>query len=219
MKGDDNTMNKEVMKTGTTTVGLVCKDGVILGADRRASAGYMVADKRAQKVIPINDDMALTIAGLVSDAQLLTKIIKAQLKLIEIRKGKKSTVKQAVNLLAGIVYGNVRKMSMVQSIVGFLFAGRDTKGYHLYNIGIDGSLAKMHDYVCDGSGMMFATGVLEANYKKNLSVDEGVKLVVQALNTAMQRDIATGNGIDILTITKDGVKFVLRKEIDTKIHM
>jgi len=212
-------MNKDVMKTGTTTVGLVCKDGIILGADRRASAGYMVADKRAKKIIKVNDEMALTIAGLVSDAQLLSKVIKAQLKLLEIRKGKKSTVKQAANLLAGLVYGNIRRMSMIQSIVGFLLGGKDEKGFHLYNIGIDGSLSKMEDYVCDGSGMMFATGVLEANYKKNMSVDDGVKLAVQVLNAAMQRDIATGNGIDILTITKEGVQFVLRKELETKIHM
>ncbi len=212
-------MNKDVMKTGTTTVGIVCKDGVILGADRRASAGYMVADKKAQKVIKINDEMALTIAGLVSDAQLLSKIIRAQLKLLEVRKSKKSTVKQAANLLAGLVYNNIRRMSMVQSIVGFLLAGKDDKGFHLYNIGIDGSLSEMEDYVCDGSGMMFATGVLEANYKKNMSIDEGVKLAVQTLNVAIHRDIENGNGIDILAITKDGVKFVLNKEIEAKVHI
>lgn len=212
-------MNQDVMKTGTTTVGIVCKDGVILGADRRASAGYMVADKKAQKVIKINDEMAITIAGLVSDAQLISKIIRAQLKLLEVRKCKKSTVKQAANLLAGLVYNNVRRMSMIMSLVGFLLAGKDDKGFHLYNIGIDGSLSEMEDYVCDGSGMMFATGVLESSYKKNMSIDEGVKLAVQALNAALQRDIATGNGIDILAITKDGVNFVLRKEIEYKVHV
>jgi proteasome beta subunit len=212
-------MNQDLMKTGTTTVGIVCKDGVILGADRRASAGYMVADKKAQKVIKINDEMAITIAGLVSDAQLISKIIRAQLKLLEVRKSKKSTVKQAANLLAGLVYNNIRRMSMIMSVVGFLLAGKDDKGYHLFNIGIDGSLSEMEDYVCDGSGMMFATGVLESSYKKNMSIDEGVKLAVQALNAALQRDIATGNGIDIMAITKDGVNFVLRKEIDYKVHM
>ncbi len=219
MKRLNKKMNQDLMKTGTTTVGIVCKDGVILGADRRASAGYMVADKKAQKVIKINDEMAITIAGLVSDAQLISKIIRAQLKLLEVRKSKKSTVKQAANLLAGLVYNNVRRMSMIMSIVGFLLAGKDDKGYHLFNIGIDGSLSEMEDYVCDGSGMMFATGVLESSYKKNMSIDEGVKLAVQALNAALQRDIATGNGIDIMAITKDGVNFVLRKEIDYKVHM
>ncbi len=212
-------MNKEVMKTGTTTVGIVCKDGIVLGADRRASAGYMVADKKAQKIIPINEDIAITIAGLVSDAQLLSKIIKAQLKLIEIRKGRKSTIKQAANLLAGLVYGNIRRMSMIQSVVGFLMGGRDSNGYHLFNIGIDGSLAKMEDYVCDGSGMMFATGVLESSYKKNMTIEEGIQLAIKALTAAIQRDIATGNGIDILTITKDGAKFVLRKEIENKLRI
>jgi len=212
-------MNENMIKTGTTTVGVVCKDGIVLGADRRASAGYMVADKRAHKVIKINDEIAITIAGLVSDAQLLSKVIKAQLKLIELRKGKKSSLKQAANLLAGLVYGNIRRMSMIQSVVGFLIAGKDKKGFHLYNIGIDGSLSKMDEFVCDGSGMQFATGVLEIGYKKNMSINDGVKLAVKALNTAIQRDIATGNGIDVLTITKDGVKFVLRKELDYKIHL
>ncbi len=212
-------MNENMIKTGTTTVGIVCKDGLVLGADRRASAGYMVADKRAQKVIKINNEIAITIAGLVSDAQLLTKIIKAQLKLVEIRKGRKSTINQAANLLAGLVYGSVRRMSMVQSIVGFLMAGKDHRGFHLYNIGIDGSLSQMKEYVCDGSGMQFATGVLEANYKKNMSIGEGVSLCVKVLNVAMQRDIATGNGIDIMTITKDGVKFALRKEIESKVQV
>lgn len=210
-------MDKEVMKTGTTTIGVVCKDGLVLAADRRASAGYMVADKKSKKVIKINDDLAITIAGLVSDVQLLSKLLKAQLKLIEVRKGKKTTVKQAANLLAGMVYSNVRKLSMVPSIVGFLLAGRDDHGYHLYSLGADGSLSKATDYFADGSGMQFALGVLESNYKKDLSTNDGVNLAVKTMNAAMQRDIATGNGIDVMTITKDGVKIVMEKELNIRL--
>ncbi len=212
-------MNKELLKTGTTTVGIVCKDGIVLAADRRASAGYMVADKKSRKIIPINEDMAVTTAGLVSDIQLLTKVIKAQLKLIEIRRGKKSTIKQAANLLGGMVYNNIRRMSMIPGIVGFILGGKDLSGFHIYNLGIDGSTTEVDDYAADGSGMQFATGVLESSYKKDLSLSEGIKLAVMAVNTAIQRDIATGNGIDVVTITKDGVKFVLEKEINTRITM
>ena len=212
-------MNKKLLKTGTTTVGLVCKDGIVLAADRRASAGYMVADKKSRKVVPISDDIAITTAGLVSDIQLLTKVIKAQLKLIEIRRGKKSTVKQAANLLGGMVYSNIRRMSMIPGIVGFILGGRDLSGFHLYNLGIDGSITEIDDYAADGSGMQFATGVLESSYKKDMTISEGIKLAVVAVNTAIQRDIATGNGIDVFTITKDGIKVVLEKEIIARVTL
>lgn len=212
-------MSKDLLKTGTTTVGIVCKDGIVLAADRRASAGYMVADKKSRKLIIINEDLALTTAGLVSDIQLLTKVIKAQLKLIEIRRGKKSSVKQAANLLGGLVYGNIRRMSMIPGIVGFILGGRDLSGFHLYNLGIDGSVTDVDDYAADGSGMPFALGVLEATYRKDMTISEGIKTAVTAINTAIQRDLATGNGIDVLTITKDGVKLVLEKEVNTKITM
>lgn len=212
-------MEKEKLKTGTTTVGIVCKDGIILAADRRASAGYMVANKKEHKVIKINDNIAITIAGLVSDVQLITKIIRAQLKLIEVRNNRPASTKQAANLLAGLVYGNIRKMSMFQSIVGFLLAGKDLKGYHLYNIGIDGALTKFDDYCADGSGIMFAIGNLEANYKKDMTIGEGTKLAVQIINTAIKRDLATGNGIDVMTVTKDGVKKVFEKEIEQTINL
>ncbi len=212
-------MDKKLLKTGTTTVGLVCKDGIVLAADRRASAGYMVADKKSRKVIIINDDVAITTAGLVSDIQLLTKIIKAQLKLIEIRRAKKTTVKQAANLLGGLVYSNIRRMSMVPGIVGFILGGKDLSGFHLYNLGVDGSITEVEDYATDGSGMQFATGVLESLYRKDMTVNEGIKLAVTAINTAIQRDIATGNGIDVVTITKDGAKLVLERELNARITM
>lgn len=212
-------MNKKLLKTGTTTVGIVCKDGIVLAADRRTSAGYMVADKKSRKVIPINEDIAITTAGLVSDIQLLTKVIKAQLKLIEIRRGKKSTVKQAANLLGGMVYSNIRRYSMIPGIVGFILGGKDLSGFHLYNLGVDGSIIEVDDYAADGSGMQFATGVLESMYKKDMPISDGIKLAVTTVNTAIQRDIATGNGIDVFTITKDGVKVVLEKEIIARVTL
>ena len=95
--------NKQI-KTGTTTLGLICKDGIVLAADKRATAGYFVASKKVEKIIQLSDDLAVTIAGTVSDIQLVTKLIKAELKLKTIRTGKDNTVKEAVNLLSGIVF-------------------------------------------------------------------------------------------------------------------
>ncbi len=210
-------MNNE-LKKGTTTVGIVCKDGIILAADKRATAGFVV-NKRAQKIFKIADDMAITMAGLVSDAQLLTKIIKAQLKLKDIQTNRKSNLKEAANMLGGLLYSNLRKPSMIQSVVGFLLGGVDKAGFHLYDLGIDGSVTDVNDYVSDGSGSVFAFGVLETLYKKDLSVNDGIKLAVKAINAALQRDTATGNGIDVWTITDKGIDIVIEKELLIKVDI
>src|SRR3989344_3078144 len=207
------------LKTGTTTVALVCKDGLILAADKRATAGYLIAWKKFDKVIPINDNIAVTVAGTVSDVQLLVKYLKAELKLKDIRTGRETTVKEASSLLANFVYNNIRKYSLIPGISHFIIGGKDSSGFHLYDLSPDGSIVEVDDYISSGSGSVMGFGVLETMYKKGLSVDEGVKLGAKCGNAAVQRDIASGNGIDILTITKEGVKKVYSKEIDIKIEV
>jgi len=204
-------------KKGTTTVGIICKDGVILAADKRASAGYLISDKKTEKVKQISDHMAITTAGLVSDAQLFTRIIRAQLKLASIRKKKEPQVKEAAHMLASLSYSSIRRPSMVQSIVGFLVGGYDSKGPHLFEIGIDGSVTSSEDYRADGSGSIIALGVLETLYKKDMTLEEGKNLAMKAINAAIQRDLATGNGIDVISITTDGVKRVVRKEVQASV--
>src|SRR3989338_3417000 len=206
-------------KTGTTTVGIICKDAVVLAADRKMTLGGMiVSNKKFKKVIIINEDLGLTIAGLVSDVQLLVKLIKAQVKLDELRKGKKLKVKEVANLLANLVYNNARKFSAIPGATGFLLGVRDAEGISLFELGMDGSLTKFDDYVCDGSGMLFATGVLEANYKENMSTEEGIRLAVNAVSAAAQRDTASGCGVDVVAISvKDGSREAFSKQLDTKI--
>jgi len=210
----------EQMQTGTTTVGIVCKDGLVLAADKRVTAGYLIANKKFVKVHQVADKIGLTIAGLVSDAQLLTKLVRAEIKLMEIQTHRKLTVKEASNLLAGMNYSNIRRPSMVAGIVGFLIGGHDDQdGFTLYNIGIDGSIIKKDDYDSEGSGSVFALGVLESDYRPGLSTEEGIKLVQRAVNAALQRDAATGNGIDVYVINEQGTKHVLTKTIDTGLQL
>ena len=134
----------------------------------------------------------------------------------ELKKGKKLRVKEVANMLANLVYANVRKYSTIQGITGFLLGGKDHEGFYLYEMGMDGSLTKFDDYVTDGSGMLFATGVLEANYKEELSIDDGVKLAIKAVSASMQRDTASEAGMDVITITKEGTKRVFSKQLDNK---
>ena len=192
------------VKKGTTTVGIVCKEGIVLAADKRATMGYdFVADKKVDKIYQITENMAITTAGTVSDAQLITKLIKAELNLKRIRTEKESNVKETANLLGTIVYQNIRKFSPILGITGFLLGGKDNTGFHLYEL------------APDGSGMISALSVLDTLYKKGLSIEDGIKLSIKCVNAAIQRNTATGEGIDVWTITKDGVKKVLTKRIET----
>lgn len=206
----------EKFQKGTTTVGIVCKDGIVLAADKRATAGFVV-NKRTQKIHKVNDRMALTMAGLVSDAQLLVKLVKAEVRLKELHVDRPANVKETANLLSGMLYNNIRKFSSVPGIVAFLLAGTDSDGEHLYDLGVDGSITEIEEYVSDGSGSVFALGVLEAMYKENMPVDDGIKLAVKAINAALQRDTATGNGVDVWVINSKGIKVALQKELEMKL--
>jgi proteasome beta subunit len=209
---------KDIIKTGTTTVGLICKDGVVLAADRRATAGHFIASTKVEKVLQITDDIAVTIAGTVSDIQLVVKLIKAELKLKAIRTGKINTVKEATNLLSGIVYNNIRKFSLIPGISHFIVGGRDTSGYHIYDLSPDGAVEEIEDFVSSGSGSVMVYGLLEAAYKKGMTVKDGIELAVKGINSAIQRDAASGNGVIVYTITDKGVKKVLDKRLDVKLE-
>ena len=213
-------MNEEnSIKTGTTTIGIICSDGVILAADRRAISGNLIVDKRFTKIYNITEDIALTIAGTVSDVQLLTKLVRAELKLKDIRTGRNATVKEAANLLAGMVYSNIRKFSVIPGISHFILGGRDKQGFHLFDIYPDGSLKEADDYISSGSGSVMAYGVLETMYIKDMVVKDGAKLIVKALNAAIQRDSATGSGFDVVTITKYGIKKVAEQDLTVKAEL
>tara|TARA_Y100000310_G_C20633192_1_gene789735 strand:+ start:687 stop:1313 length:627 start_codon:yes stop_codon:yes gene_type:complete len=204
-------------KKGTTTVGIICKDAIVLAADNRATAGTLVANKKVQKVVQVGDYMAMTTAGLVSDIQLFTKIIRSQIMLLKLRKGKNPGVKEAANMLANLAYSNIRRPSMIPGFVGFLFAGHDKTGLHLYELEFDGTALEADDYVTDGSGSTVVLGVLETLYKPNMTLQQGLELAEKCIQTAILRDSATGNGMHVAVITKDGVEFKTRKKADYKL--
>ena len=212
-------MSNNEITTGTTTIAICCKEGIVLAADKRATSGYLISWKKFDKIISITDDIAVTVAGTVSDVQLLTKYLKAELKLKNIRTGRETNVKEAANLLANFVYNNIRKYSLITGISHFIIGGKDSSGFHLYDLSPDGSIVEIDDYISSGSGSVMAFGVLETLYKKGLSVEDGIKLAAKGVNAAVQRDIASGNGIDIVTITKDGIKKVFSKEFEYRIEV
>jgi len=211
-------MSENQLKTGTTTVGIKCIDGIVLAADTRATAGRMIVDKTAKKIYRVLNNMATTIAGSVSDVQLIIKLFTAELSLKELKTYRQATVKEGGNLLAGMAYQNIRRMSMMPGVAHFILGGFDDNAkrhYHLYDIFPDGSLTEIKDYVSSGSGSVFAYGVLESSYKKEITTTEAVELAKNAVNTALQRDSASGNGIDIMVINKDGIHRIPSLRVNT----
>ena len=209
------------IKTGTTTLGIFCKDGIVLAADKRATGGGMplrVMKKDMLKVLPITENLAVTIAGNVSDIQMVIKLIKAEVMLKKMRTLKEPSVKEVANLIGTILYQNIRNFSTIIAITAFLLGGKDKTGFHLYELSPDGSTLEVLDYTTDGSGGEMALAVLDSAYKKEFTVAEGTKLAVKAINSAVQRDTGSGEGVDVVTITKDGVQHVLQKRIDTTLQ-
>ena len=211
-------MNEDnLMKTGTTTVGIVCKNGIVLAADKRATSGYLVVDKKTDKIHAITPDIAVTMAGTASDAQLLIKYAQSELKLKEIRNNRGVSVKEAATFMARMVYENIRKFSVIPGISHFVMGGKDKTGFYLYDIFADGTVSPCEKFISSGSGSVMVYGVLETLFKKDMSVEEGIKLAIKCVNAAIQRDIASGSGMDVWTVTEKGARKVIEKEIEDKV--
>jgi len=207
-------MSDNVVKTGTTTLGIVFKDGIILAADKRATAGHMIAQKDTKKVNNITNNIAVTMAGTASDAQLLIKLAKAELKLKSIRSGHPVLVQEAASLMSRMVYNNLRKPSMMAGVSHFVMAGFDQTGCHLYDIFPDGTISICPEYISSGSGSSMVYGVLETLFKTDMSFDEAKELAVKCINSSIKRDSASGNGIDIFLIDKDGARKIHTMDVE-----
>jgi len=208
-------LTQNVIKSNTSLVGIKCKDGVVIGADRRATAGNIVMSKNSQKVVQVNDYFVTAGTGLSSDIDLTQKVIAAELRLKQLKTHSRPTVKEAANLLAMMLYRNIRTPSMIPSIVGMLAGGVDEDGKtHLYTIEPAGGVYDVEDFDANfSSGMPYILGLLERQYKKDITVKEAIELAKEALKSSTQRDTGSGNGIDVFTITKEGIKHVVSEEI------
>lgn len=202
------------MKTGTTTVGIVCKDGVVLAADQKATMGNIVASKEAQKVFRITDRIGMTIAGSVGDAQAMVRLLKAEMKLYEFEQGE-VTVKAAATLLGNLLRSSYK--SFVPELVQLVIGGYDREGPHIYSLDAAGGISEEKEFTFSGSGSVIAVGVLEDQYRKNMSVDEGVDLLVRAIKAARERDVFSGGrSMSVLVITKDGMREISPKEFEKR---
>jgi proteasome beta subunit len=196
-------------KTGTTTVGLVCKDGVVLASDRRATMGYLIASKDIDKIYPINDHIAMTVAGGVGDAQMLVRWMKAEAKLYELKQEKKIGVEAAATLLANIL----AQYKFFPFFVQLLLGGIDQKP-RLFSIDMLGGITE-EKMTSTGSGSPIAYGVLEELYVENRPVEANLPVAAKAVSAAMKRDAASGENVDLVMLTKIGFRRMPRDDVKT----
>lgn len=204
----DENIKKNILKTGTTILGIVCKDGVVMAGDRRVTlGGVLISSKNYHKVFPINEYIVYAGCGSAAETQKIAKLLAAELKLKELKTKGRPSVKQAASLLS-----NIQAQSSA-----FIIAGVDEDGKtSLYEVA-GNFLKEVEDYTASlGSGMQYVLGLLERQYKNHIYVEEGVKLAQEALKSSTQRDPSSGNGLDVYTITKEGIKKVVAQKIEAE---
>ena len=203
-------MIEDKIYKGTTTVGLVCRDGVVLATEKRATMGNLIASRTAKKIFQIADRVAMTTAGSVGDAQFLARLIKVEANLYEIRRERKLTVRALATLTSNLLNSYRSFPYLVQLLIG----GLDERGGSIYSIDPIGGAIEEKEVVATGSGSFTAYGVLEDRFTPELTVDEAVELAVRAIYSAMKRDSASGDGIDVVKITKDKFHQLTPEEVD-----
>lgn len=194
-------------RKGTTTLGLLCSDGIVFAADKRATVGYFIANREVEKIFQIDEKMAVTVAGLVADAQALVRLLRAEVKLYEMRNGERMTVNGACTLLSNIMHSYKFFPFLTQILIG----GLDEKP-SIYNIDPIGGITK-EKFVSTGSGSPIAYGVLENSFKEDMPIKENLPLAVRALSIALKRDCGSGDGIDVVSISESGFKRYSEEEI------
>ncbi|MGC9443560.1 MAG: archaeal proteasome endopeptidase complex subunit beta [Candidatus Methanospirareceae archaeon] len=195
-------MKMEIMdqvKKGTTTVGLICNDGVVLASEKRATMGSFIASKAAKKIYQLDDRIGVTTAGVVGDAQALIRVMRVEGQLYKIRRDEPMTVRAMATLLSNVMSGSRYYPYIVQLLIG----GIDRNGAHIFSIDPLGGNTEEREIAATGSGSPIAYGVLEDRYTVDLSVDAGITLAIQAVQSALKRDSASGEDIEVIVITKE----------------
>jgi proteasome beta subunit len=195
---------------GTTTMGIVCHEGIVMATDTRVTMGYTVAHKHGKKIFALDQHLAMTIAGGVADAQNVVEILKANAKLFNLSNNRVMPVGAAARLAANILFSSrYQGPLMLQALIG----GVDDSGAHIFAIDPFGSVTEETCF-STGSGSPVAYGVLEDGYVENMVVKDGVSLVVRAVTSAMKRDAASGDSFDVAVVTKEGYRELDAEEKD-----
>jgi proteasome beta subunit len=198
---------EEKILHGTTTVGIKATDGVVLCADMRASAGYFIANNNTMKIQQLAKHAGLTLAGGVADAQNITDVLRYHAAIHKVQKNENIPIRSLARLCSLLFHQN-RGYPFIADI---LIGGYDKKGPALLNIDMFGSVEEKN-FVTTGSGSPVAYGLLEEEYKDNLTAEQAKVIALRAVKAAIVRNIGTGDGINVAIIDKDGFRLLTREQ-------
>jgi len=189
-------------KTGTTIAGIVYKDGVVLGADTRATEGDIVADKNCSKIHYLQPNMYCCGAGTAADLEMTTQLMASQLELHRLNTGREVPLVAANRMLKQMLF-------RYQGHIGaaLVLGGVDKNGPHIYSIHPHGSTDRL-PYTTMGSGSLAAMSVFESRWKKDMELEEAKQLVRDAIAGGIFNDLGSGSNVDLCTITKDGATYL-----------
>ncbi|MDH5495764.1 MAG: archaeal proteasome endopeptidase complex subunit beta [Candidatus Bathyarchaeota archaeon] len=185
---------------GATTLGIVCSEGVMLASEKRVTYGYFITSKAGKKVFKITDHIGAACAGLVSDMQVLIREVEAYANLFKLDNGRNISVRSAAKVMSNLLFGRRLFPLITQTIIG----GLDDEGPSIYVLDVLGSVIP-DKYAAVGTGAEIAVGVLEENYREDMSLQEAKEMAVRAMKSAISRDSMSGNGLDFLIFTKEGI--------------
>lgn len=209
IKGPGGKLLGSAVYHGTTTVGLVCNDGVVLATDTRVTAGGFIAHKRGKKLLKIDDNLAMTISGGVADAQNVVDTLKYYTNLYRIERGRQMPVKAAAQIVSNMLFSS----RLYPYIADVLVGGVDAKGGSIFNVDFFGSMAE-EKMVATGSGSPVAYGVLEAEFKEGQPAAKVYPLAAKAIIAATRRNVATGDHFDVAVLDKNGFREISEQEKD-----
>lgn len=203
---NNDVVNRLTLK-GTTTVGVVCRDGVVLASDTRVTMGFYVAHKHGKKIYKVADHLAMTISGGVADAQRTVDVLTINAQLYELNIGRQIPVSSAARLIANLLFSARYAPLIAQVLVG----GIDDAGPHVFSLDPFGSLTE-EKCVATGSGSPIAYGVLEDKYKEDMPAREVLPVIVKAVSSAMKRDTASGDSFNVAVIDEKGYRELSQEE-------
>ena len=206
-------MTHEKTNTGTTCIGVLFKDGVILAADKRATGGLMKND--FVKVFDLTKSIVTTIAGTASSCQLVVRHLQRDAKIFELKTERNMEVGEISSLANQYQYSILRSQ---REVVSLIIGGYDSKfGFSLYDMGPDGTMSQSKNYVVDGSGSIFIKGLFDSEYTPDLSEEEALELVEKAFVISFKNDNCSGGGFVAKVVTKTEIREVASKVVRTEL--
>jgi proteasome beta subunit len=193
-----------------TVVGVRCNDGIILASDTRGAAYYLVLSKRVRKIFKLDERIGAAISGSSGDVQSLVSLLKAEANLYRLNHGRSISAKSLAQMASNLLHGR----RVFPYIVAGVISGFDDDGPRLYFLDPVGGKLEEEKFASAGTGSTVAYGTLEQSYRDGMTLDEGAKLAVQSIRTAIERDAATGDKTVVAVIDEKGYRELSEEEVE-----